>query len=182
LASENPDLREQVDASRGFAKKLELLVPGLRTYRKLEDLRAADELLRTQVANKLDSAKSKLEDLRKDMAIQGDYQNLTKIGSLISEVQGLSGEVRHAAQGYSGIAATIKVGEDTLNRLYEYDYNFVNSAVQLENACSPPSLSYSSGQDASGFNAALARVKDALSEFKTAWEQRIEAVERILLK
>jgi hypothetical protein len=171
-----------VDQSRGFTKKLELLVPGLRTYRKLEDVRAADELLRTQVADRLDRSKANLESVRKDMASQGDYSNITKIGSLISQVQDLSGQVRHAAQGYSGISPTIKVGEDTLNRLYEYDYNFVNSAVQLETATSPPSLSYSRGQDQSGFFAALSRVSDAISEFKTSWQQRIESVENIFLK
>ena len=47
---------------------------------------------------------------------------------------GVSGQVRHAQQGYSGFVATISINADRLNKLYEYDYDFVSSAVQLLNA------------------------------------------------
>ena len=60
-AGSDPDIRQQVDDSRGFQKKLELLVPGLRGYRTHEDLRVADDLLRNQVADKLDQTKANLE-------------------------------------------------------------------------------------------------------------------------
>ena len=46
----NPDIRNQVDDSRGVLKRLQLLIPGFRGYRQLEDLRVADALLRKQVA------------------------------------------------------------------------------------------------------------------------------------
>jgi hypothetical protein len=179
MSSDNPDIREQVDASRGFSKKLQLLVPGLRGYRQLEDVRAADEILRNQVGDKLDIAKGNLESVRKDMANNGDFANLTKVGSLISQIQQLSGNVRHSAQGYSGFAPTIRVDENTLNRLYEYDYNFVNSAVMLQTVSSPANFS---SVDPATFQNALSKVGSAVNDFKTAWQQRLEAVENILLK
>ena len=40
-------------------------------------------------------------------------------------------KVRSAEQGYSGIAAAIKVGPEQLDRLYEYDYGFVVAADQF---------------------------------------------------
>ena len=68
MPQDNPDIRRQVEASRGPQKKLELLIPGLRNYRKLDDIRAADDMLRNQVADKLNTAKSSLEAIRKQMA------------------------------------------------------------------------------------------------------------------
>ena len=130
-SQDNPDIRQQVDDSRGFQKKLELLVPGLRGYRTQEDLRVSDDMLRNQVADKLDQAKANLENLRKQMVSAGDFTNLSTVGSLIFQMQGLSGQVRHAQQGYSGFVATISINADRLNKLYEYDYDFVSSAVQL---------------------------------------------------
>jgi hypothetical protein len=181
LSQDNPDIRKQVEADRGPQKKLELLVPGLRGYRKLEDLRVSDSLLRNQVADKLNQTKGNLEGMRKQMAAAGDYTNLTSIGSLISQVQQLSAEVRHAEQGYSGFVATISINEDRLNKLYNYDYDFVSSAVQLLAITSPSSLVYDVSAPAS-IQTGLAKVGAAMADFKQKWAVRMEAIKNILVQ
>lgn len=180
-SSSDSDIRQQVEESRGVLKKLQLLVPGLKGYRELEDIRVSDELLRNQVADRLDRARGNLEALRKKMVNGNDLTNLSAVASMISQVQQLSGEVRHAQQGYSGFAATIRIDESKLNSLYEYDYQFVSSAAQLEAQTSPSSLVY----DASSPNSAqatLSRLGDSVSETKQRWTSRVEAIEGILLK
>jgi hypothetical protein len=179
--SSDPDIRQQVDQSRGFQKKLELLIPGLRGYRSREDIRVADDMLRNQVADKLDMAKANLEALRKQMVAAGDFTNLSTVGSLIFELQGLSGQVRHAQQGYSGFVASISVNEPQLNKLYEYDYNFVSSAVQLLNSTSPQSLGYDPSAPASVLPK-ISAISNAEATFKQNWSVRMEAVENILVK
>lgn len=181
MSSENPDIRQQVDQNRGFLKKLQLLVPGLSGYRDKEDIRVADELLRNQVADKLDLAKSNLENLRKQLVSSGDYTNLTSIGSLINQFQQLSGQVRHSEQGYSGWAATIKVDQTKLDSLYEYDYNFVASADQLQSMTSPANLIYNPASPSS-VQPALTNVGNAINDYKQKWAVRVEAIENILLK
>ncbi len=119
-----------MDASRGPQKNLELLIPGLRNYRKLDDIRVADDMLRNQVADKLNSAKANLEGIRKQMATAGDFTNLTNVGSLISQLQQMAGEVRHAEQGYSGWVASVTIDQNRLNQLYNYDYDFVALGVR----------------------------------------------------
>lgn len=175
MSVENTDIRKQVESSRGTVKKLELLIPGVRSYRKLEDVRASDELLRSQVADKLDQAKSDLEGLRKQLASGGDFSSLTAVGGLISQTQQFSGEVRHAQQGYSGIAPTIRIDEDRLNKLYEYDLDFVGSAFELEQAAShitPGTAALASE---------LSSLTDALAAVRKKWTVRMEAVEGLLL-
>jgi hypothetical protein len=181
LSQDNPDIRSQVDASRGPQKNLELLIPGLRTYRKLDDLRVADAMLRNQVADKLLAAKANLEAVRKAMATAGDYSNLTNVGSLISQLQQIAGEVRHAEQGYSGWVASVTIDQNRLNQLYDYDYDFVAAAFDLFTATSSPNLSYDPTSPASVM-APFARVGAALSDFKQKWGVRMEAVKGILVK
>ncbi|MGI0079795.1 MAG: hypothetical protein ACRECH_09225 [Nitrososphaerales archaeon] len=181
MSSENPDIRKQVDQNRGFLKKLELLVPGLAGYRDKEDIRVADELLRNQVADKLDQARANLESLRKQLVNNGDFTNLTSLGSLINQIQQLSGQVRHSEQGYSGLAATIKVDQTRLDSLYEYDYNFVASAAQLLSITSPANLIYNPTAPNS-VQPALASVGSAISDYKQKWAVRIEAVEGIMVQ
>jgi hypothetical protein len=180
LPQDNTDIRKQVEASRGPQKKLELLVPGLRNYRKLEDVRVADSLLRNQVADELDQTRDNLEGLRKRMATAGDYTNLSLVGSLISEVQQLGGEVRHAQQGYSGFVATISIDKDKLDKLYEYDYDFVSSSKALLNVTSSSGMPYDPSEPAS-VQTVLTKVDAALADFKKKWAIRMEAIGKIMI-
>jgi hypothetical protein len=181
LSQDNPDIRKQVNASRGPQKNLELLIPGLSNYRKLDDLRVADDMLRNQVADKLLAARSNLEGVRKLMSTAGDYTNLTNIGSQIFQLQQIAGEVRHAEQGYSGWVASITIDQDRLNQLYDNDYDFVSSAFALVTATSPSNLVYDPASPASVM-APLTRVNAAVSDFKQKWAVRMEAVKGVLVK
>jgi hypothetical protein len=179
MSSDNPDIRQQVDENRGTLKKLELLIPGLRGYRNKEDIRVSDDLLRNQVADKLDLAKANLEGLRKQMASSGDFTNLGTIGSVIFQIQQFSGEIRHAQQVYSGFAATFQINEDKLNKLYDYDYDFVSAAMQLADATSK--LVYDP-TNASSIVPAINQISAAINNFKQKWSIRVEAIENIAQK
>jgi len=181
LSQDSPDIRKQVNASRGPQKNLELLIPGLRNYRKLDDLRAADGMLRNQVADKLISAKTNLESVRKQMSSAGDYTNLTTVGSLIFQLQQIAGEVRHAEQGYSGWVATITVDQSRLNQLYDNDNDFVSSAFALVSGTSAPNLLYDPSNPAS-IMSQLTKIDNGISDFKQKWSVRMEAVKGILVK
>jgi len=181
LSQGNPDIRQQVEANRGAMKKLELLIPGLRGYRTKEDIRVSDELLRNQVADRLDKVKGNLEQLRKQMATAADFTNLTAVGSLISQVQTLSGEIRHASQGYAGWVAPIQVNEDKLNKLYDYDYAFVSAVFQLDESTSPGTLTYDSTTPAP-IQTTLGQLSKSLADVRQKWSVRMETIEGIALQ
>ncbi len=180
LSQGNPDVRQQVEDNRGIAKKLELLIPGLRGYRSKEDIRVSDSLLRNQMADKLDHVKDNLQQLRKQVVAGNDLNNLTSIGSLIAQVQTLSGEVRHAAQGYSGWVAPIQMTDDKLNKMYEYDYSFVNAVFQLDQATSPGSITYDTTAPNS-IQTALGGFVRSVVDIRQKWSQRMEAIQGIAL-
>lgn len=179
MSGNNPDLRDKIVESRGFLKKLQLVIPGLREYRKLEDIRAADQILRKQVFDKLDSAKTVLESIRKAMTDKGEFSTLTPIGSMISQLQQISGEVFHSQQGSAGISPNIRIDENTLNKLYEYDYNFVSSAEQIFSTVNESMNGYLSGMITS--QAIAQKIGPLIEQFKHSWQQRLESVENILV-
>jgi hypothetical protein len=181
LSSDNPDIRQQVDENRGTFKKLELLIPGLRGYRNKEDIRVSDDLLRNQVSDKIDSAKANLEALRKQLANNGDFTSIGTVGSLIFQMQQFSGEIRHAQQVYSGIAATFQINEDKLNKMYDYDYAFVSAAMQLVDATSPSKLVYDP-TNASSIIPVINQISAMVVDLKQKWSIRVEAIENIVQK
>lgn len=178
MTSDQVDIRKQVEDSRGLLKKIQLVVPGFRGYRELEDLRAADELLRRQVAVMLQRGITGLRDARRAIVDGGDYKSLEAVAATISRLQQLEGEVEHAEQGYSGISPMIRVGQETLNSLYDYDFAFLDTASKLSDACN---LSSAAG-DSTAIGQGLTDIDSKITDFKTAFVKRIEAVEKIQIK
>jgi hypothetical protein len=163
-----------------MVKKLQLLIPGLRGYRSKEDIRVSDDMLRNEVADRLDRVKGNLDQIRKQVASSNDFTNLTVVGSLIAQVQTLSGEVRHAAQGYAGWVAPIQINEDKLNKLYDYDYSFVTSVFQLDDATSPGKLTYDATAPNS-IQSSINTISQSVADIRQKWSLRMEAIEGIAL-
>lgn len=169
----NPDVRREVEDSRGLIKKIQLFLPFFRGYRKLEDLRAADALMRKQISDILQQALSALQEERVTLVNGGNFDKLTLIGSAISKVQEFQGELLHAQQGYSGISPSIRIDESKLNDLYEYDLKFLDVAANIRDL---------SNLSASGdITTSLQKLSNAVVMARTAWRSRLEEIEKILL-
>ena len=178
MPENNPDLREKIVENRGTWKKLQLKIPGLREYRTLEDIRAADQLLRKQVSDNLNESKGKMEDFRKAVTARGDFANLTLVGNTISQIQQISGVVQHSQQGSAGISPNIRIDDGILNKLYEYDFNFVSTAEQIFSSCSSCTSDYNSGKSIPDITSNIISMLDDLEH---SWKQRLESVESILV-
>jgi len=167
-----PDIRERVEADRGLLKKIQLVIPGYAGYRRREDIRAADNLLRLQLADQVKAARAELETIRDGMAMEGKVQGLSTIGNAIFHLQGLEGKVRHAEGGYSGISATIRIEETELDRLYEYDWAMLQS---LDKAVAVVPM-IRDATDPKSFDASVKAFNEAVRSFEGAWNMRMEAI------
>ncbi|MDP2797412.1 MAG: hypothetical protein Q8N94_07885 [Methanoregula sp.] len=127
------DLRQQVVDSRGLLKKIELSIPGFRGYRLREDIRDADNLLRTYLADQLDSGvQKKLIRAREIFSKSLELDLLNDIGELINMNKGLVAKIRHAEHGYSGISPQYRVDENELNQMYDFDNNLIEFIRMLQ--------------------------------------------------
>src|SRR5256712_13929230 len=77
-----PDIRDRVEQDRGLLKKIQLVIPGYAGYRRQEDIRAADNLLRIQLANQLKGVRGDPETIRDQMAMDGEIQGLQALGHI----------------------------------------------------------------------------------------------------
>ncbi len=173
-----PDIRDRVEQDRGLLKKIQLVIPGYAGYRRREDIRAADNLLRIQLANQLKGVRGDLEDIRDGMAMDGKVQGLQSIGNAIFTIEGLEAKVRHAEGGYSGLSSTIRIEETELDRLYEYDYAMLESLDKA--AAVVPMIRDAS--DPKSFEAAVKGLREAVAGFESAWKSRTNAVTGIQVR
>lgn len=127
------DLIERVEKDRGLIKNIELAIPGFRGYRKREDIRDSDSLLRFELANKLrEDIGDNLEKSRSVIASRYDLPLLSEVGTLIQMEKMIEGRIRHAEQGYSGISPSYRIDEEQLHTLYYYDWDMIKKIKELE--------------------------------------------------
>ncbi|MCI4345506.1 MAG: zinc ribbon domain-containing protein [Thermoplasmata archaeon] len=172
------DIRQRVTESRGTIAKLQLLLPGFHGYRQGEDARMADELLRKQVADKVHGALGAVQSIRQSLTQASQFGSLNDLAYIITDLQTLEGTIRHAEQGYSGIAAAIRIGASQLDRIYEYDYGFVMASDQLRVAIGP--LQAAAGtNDAAQIRAQVDTLRGLVQQLKDAFSARMTTVEGI---
>ncbi len=173
------DIRSQVDSDRGVLKRLQMLIPGYRGYREGEDIRAADSLLRRQVADRIKNVRLTVENARSSLTNAGQFNALNDLAPLVADLMRVEGQIRAAEQGYTGISPAVRINPGQLDRLYEYDYGFAEAADQLSQTVAPlATLAMTPG--ASGSVATLlASARNQLSQIDQAFKARIQVIENI---
>ncbi len=169
------DIRTRVDEDRGVLKRLQLLLPGFRGYRLGEDIRVADSYLRNQVADQVHRAVVTVQECRAALVQANQFQSLTDLGPVLSDLQRLEGEIRFAEQGYSGISPALRVNPGQLDSLYEYDYGFVQAAAQVTETLGPL-RNVSQGLSGPEIQQAIARVREQVSQLDQAFKARMRVV------
>ena len=127
-----PDMKNIVDSNRSLLKKIELAIPGFRGYRKKEDLRVADNLLRIYMADKLSRICSDVGEVKGVASKRLDLNLVSMIGEAENAVGVVEKRLRHSEQGYSGVAPDYRIAEEELNSLYSYDAGLLDNVYQIE--------------------------------------------------
>lgn len=178
MVNTNPknDLRDRVEEDRGLIKKIELAIPGFRGYRKREDLRIADSLLRTHLANRIKTVGTTVEYCRDAIAKKLDLMLLEDMGKLVNKVNTIENRVRHAEQGYTGISADFRIDISELNDLYEWDLTLLNDIGELDYIAR--SLRNAIETD-KNFKDIIRALESKLTDFNQIFDKRIQVIGKV---
>ncbi len=162
------DLREKVENERSLLKKIELAIPGFRGYRKREDLRIADSMLRDYIARLLDSTNEYLKSVRETLSGNMALDEMNAIGRILNKMLAITEEVRHAEQGYMGLVGDYKVNSEELNRLYGFDLKIIGDANKLKDLASD----MASTDDIMKLHSMMKDYEAMLNAFQRIWNER----------
>jgi len=170
------DIRQRVEEDKGILKKIQSFIPGFRGYRRREDIRDADKMLRMQLAEKLGKQRTGLEECRGLLVQSGGFKEMDLIGGLISNFKRVEGLVAHAEMGYSGLVADINIKEDELDRLYEFDAAMLDHIVAI--SASVDSLKGSlMAADTATSHKDMMNIKARISDFENQFDRRMRVIE-----
>jgi len=125
--------------------------------------------------------RAELEASREAAAQNSPMISLSNLGNVIFELEGMEARVRHAEQGYSGFSAAIRVEEEELDRLYEYDYAMIEGLERATNDLAAL-RSAAEGNDKPGFDNSVRALRADLKAFDDAFKQRIAVISGTAVK
>ena len=150
------DYRHTIEDSKGGLETLASKIPGYRGYKEKEDRRAADKLLREHLAGQLNEQQRRLAELQRDLLEGGGLLLVDDLERAVTKVQNLADKVRTASYGYAGLFDEVKVKEEELDALYDFDESMLGHVSAIQAAID-----------------ALAAAMDASGDVKTAIQDHL---------
>ncbi len=120
-----------MDPAATFGKYLDK-IPGYRGYRRKEDRRDADRVVREQIATELDNRATRVDRIASGLASRRELSGLGPLNSLAQELRLLATRVRTASYGYGGLFGNRDVNEQALNQIREFDEVLLEGVSALD--------------------------------------------------
>ena len=161
--------RQTVEDSRGGLEKLISKIPGYHGYKEKENRRAADKLLREQLARQLDGQRRQLAETQRDLLEGGGLLLVDDVERAVTKVQKLADRIRTASYGYAGLFDAVKVKEEELDTLYAFDEDMLNLVSAIQAAIDALAEAIGASGDV---KAAIRSVVSAAEEANVTWKNR----------
>jgi len=169
------DIYNQVVGDQDFIKKLFAKIPGFKGYIERGDRRMSDKILRESVANEFDSLYQRISGLQRDLISQGGLAYIDDLEAAAIKLRQFIDRVRTASYGYAGIFDAIKIKEDELAKVYEYDAGLLELSERVRSAID--NVETSMGTD--GLPASIKHLTNLAQEAVHAFNKRSEVMRNI---
>ena len=119
--SEKNDVYSEVKGQMRLSERIAAFIPGFRGYKEKEIRRESDRLIRNHLDLKLSADKNDLREIAQKLADRRYFDVMTDMDRLQAKMDRVVEKVNHASYGYSGFFDAVKVKEDSLDRMIEFD-------------------------------------------------------------
>lgn len=106
-------------------------LPGFRGYKEKELRRESDKLVRNHLYQKLLVARSNVKTIFQKLSDRRSFDVLTDMDRLVAKFDRVVEKVNHASYGYAGFFDVVKVQEEALDRMIDFDNQLVDQANGL---------------------------------------------------
>lgn len=167
------DLVGKISESRGGLEKLIGSIPGYKGYKEKEMRREADRILRETLARKYEEQWARLSGVQKRLMGAGGIEYLDEVESAASKLRGFIDKLKTAAMGYGGFFDAIRVKEDALDKLYQFDNALNDGVLQISAAVDAIDAAVAARQ---GVPEAIRRFDDQCRSLVETFERRKEVL------
>jgi len=161
-----------VTGDQDIFKKLLSKIPGFSGYIERSNRRQADQILRQAVAQRYEDQWQRISGLQRDLISTGGIAYVDDMEAAAIKLRQFIDRVRTASYGYSGFFDAVKINEEELAQVYQYDLALLDAADELKNAVD--NVETSMGTD--GLPAAIRHLTAIAQQSVDAYNRRSEVM------
>jgi len=106
-------------------------IPGFRGYKEKELRRESDKLIRNHLYQKLAQARTNFKTVFQKMSDRRQLDVLTDMDRLVAKFDRVTERVNHASYGYSGFFDVVKIQEEALDRMTDFDNQLIDQVNSI---------------------------------------------------
>lgn len=170
------DLKDQIfgkiTGDMDIFEKLASKIPGFKGYIERQHRRDSDKLLRDTIFSRFRELEARVSALQTDFISQGEIAYVDDLEKSAIKLRTFADRVRTASRGYSSLFDAVKINEEELAKLYEYDAALLEKADEVGRAIDH--IQASIGTD--GLMAAIRNLQTVSIQCVEAYDRRDEVV------
>jgi hypothetical protein len=169
------DLRQTVSDHEGWFESITGKIPLYAGYKEKEQRREADALLRDFLAKQCGQQLGRAEDVAGQMLTGPGLMQLDEMGKGNTRLQTLIDKIKTAAQGYAGLFDAVKMKEDELDMLYEFDHSMLLKVDEIGQAIDAIQSALDAG-DTGALGPAVRSYVNTITAASSTFDQRKETI------
>lgn len=129
--SEKGGLYEKAKEEMTLFERILGELPGFRGYKEKEIRRETDKLVRNHVYQKLTQARKNVKDVFQQLSDRRLHEVLTEMDRLVMIFDRVAEKIHHASYGYAGFFDVLKVQEEKLDKMIDFDSALIGHAQKI---------------------------------------------------
>jgi hypothetical protein len=165
-----------VDQAKDNMNAVERLIkglPGIRGYVNRELRRDADKRLREMIATQLEVQRAALLEVQRRLMSSGGLSWLDEVDRGVQKLQLLIDRIRTASYGYAGLFDAVRIDEEQLKALHQFDLALAARVGEVESAVKALAAG---AADQANLQALTDRLSTLLADLNNLFSKRHEAV------
>jgi hypothetical protein len=177
--SEKKDVYGKAKDQMRLSERILAAIPGFHGYKEKELRRESDKLIRNHLYFKLSEIKNDLRAVSQKLADRRWLDVLQDMDRLIALVERVSQKVNHASYGYAGFFDAVKIKEENLDRMMDFDNNLIDDVDSLKADVTAFKTEVTKGE-AKNAKESIQGLIDKLESFEGMYDQRQEVIAGVM--
>jgi hypothetical protein len=173
--SDKNDEYSNVKGQMRLSERIAAFIPGFHGYKEKELRRESDRLIRNHLYLKLSIEKTDLREISQKLADRRYFDVLTDMDRLLAKMDRVVEKVNHASYGYSGFFDAVKVREENLDHMIDFDNQLLEGINALATEIDAFKADLASGVT-TNLKTSVQNVTDKLESLEDTFDKRNEVI------